>query len=35
MMLRGLSAVDRFAQKYEHGNKPKNQFRMSIPMLSP
>ena len=35
MMLRGLSAIDRFAQKYEHGNKPKKEFRMSIPMLSP
>lgn len=35
MMLRGLSAVDRFSQKYIHGNKPKEKFRMSIPMLSP
>tara|TARA_R110002073_G_C9121781_1_gene550694 strand:- start:44 stop:565 length:522 start_codon:yes stop_codon:yes gene_type:complete len=34
MMLRGLSAVDRFAQKYIHGNKPKKEFRMSIPMLT-
>ena len=34
LMLRGLSAVDRFAQKYEHGNEPKQEFRISIPMLT-
>ena len=33
-ILKGLSWLDRFAQKYVHGNKPKKEFRMSIPMLT-
>ena len=34
LALRGLSALDRTVNKYVHGNAPKSEFRMSVPMLT-